>query len=166
MTEQTTDVIVIGGGITGTSTAYQIALRGHRVILLEKEHLGAGSTGRTGGIIRQHYTNEITARMALRSLKVWNDFDNVVGGEVGWVQTGGLFIVGPGDVDAIRAAIALQQGVGIDTRFVDGESIREIAPFLNVEDIGGSAYEPGTGYADGSLSANAYAIRAKEIGRA
>jgi sarcosine oxidase subunit beta len=164
MTQQTADVIVIGGGITGTSTAYQLALRGHQVILLEKDHFGAGSTGLTGGIIRQHYTNEITARMALRALHVWNDFDNVVGGEVGWVQTGGFFIVGPEDIEALKGSIALQQSVGIDTQFLDAEAIHEIAPYLNLEGIGGGAYEPGTGYADGSLSANAYAKRARDLG--
>lgn len=164
MSQQTADVIIIGGGITGTSSAYQLALRGHRVILLEKDHYGAGSTGLTGGIIRQHYSNEITARMALRSIQVWNDFENVVGGDVGWVQTSGFFIVGPEDVEAIKGSIALQQSVGIETEFLDAEAIHEIAPFLNLGGIGGGAYEPGTGYADGSLSVNAYANRAKGLG--
>jgi sarcosine oxidase, subunit beta len=160
----TADVLIIGGGITGASAAYQIALRGYKVILLEKTHLGAGSTGLTGGIIRQHYSNEVTARMAFRSVQVWNDFDNVVGGEIGWVQTGGFFVVGPDDVPSLKAVIALQQGVGIDTQFLDADAIREAAPFMNVADIGGGAYEPGTGYADGAMSTNAYAKRAKDLG--
>jgi sarcosine oxidase, subunit beta len=164
MTHKTFDIIVIGGGITGTSTAYQLALRGHKVVLLEKNHFGAGSTGRTGGIIRQHYSNEIMARMALRSLHVWNDFDNVVGGEVGWKQTGGLSLVGPDDVDALKDSIAVQQGAGIETEFMDPDAVREIAPFLNVDDIGAAAYEPGAGYADGAMAATAYASRAKELG--
>jgi sarcosine oxidase, subunit beta len=164
MTQKTFDIIVIGGGITGTSTAYQLALRGHKVALLEKDHFGAGSTGRTGGIIRQHYSNDITARMALRSLEVWRDFDNVVGGDVSWVHTGGLFMVGPEDVESIKASIKLQQGVGIETEFVDADTISEIAPFVNVDGIGGAAYEKWSGHADGSMSVNAYAKRAKELG--
>ncbi len=164
MSQTSTDFIVIGGGITGTSTAYQLALRGHRVVLLEKNYIGAGGTGRTGGIIRQHYSNEITARMALRSLHVWRDFDNAVGGNPGWVQTGALFIVGRGDTEGLKANVALQQRVGIRTEVVDAAAIHELAPYLALEDIGAAAYEPDSGYADGAMAANAYASRARDLG--
>ncbi len=166
MAQQMADVIIIGGGITGTSAAYQLAQRGLKVILLEKRHLAAGGTGRTGGIIRQHYSNEITARMAHRSLHVWRDFDNVVGGECGWMQTGVLVTVGKNDTDGLKANIALQQSVGINTRFIDPDTIHYLFPDLNVEDMGGAAYEPDGGCADGSLAANAYANRAKDLGAA
>lgn len=161
---QTADVIVIGGGITGTSAAYQLALRGRRVILLEKSYLSAGGTGRTVGLVRQHYSNETTARMALRALHVWQDFDQAVGGDVGWETTGALFIVGPHDLDGLKANMALQQQVGINTQFLDAEGVRALAPYLNVEDIGGAAYEPDSGCADGAMATTAYANRAKALG--
>jgi sarcosine oxidase subunit beta len=164
MARQTADFIVIGGGITGTSTAYQLALRGYRVVLLEKRHLAAGGTGRTGGIIRQHYSNEVTARMALRSLHVWRDFANVVGGEAGWVHTGALVVVAPDDLDGLKANVTMQQRVGIQTEVLDANAVREIAPYLHLDDVGGAAYEPDAGYADGSLAANAYAQRARDLG--
>lgn len=164
MAQQTADAIVIGGGIMGTSAAYQLALRGHRVTLLEKSYLAAGGTGRTVGLVRQHYSNEITARMALRSLHVWQDFEEAVGGDVGWVQTGALFIVGPHDQEGLRANIALQQGLGINTEFLDALSVQALAPYLNVTDIGGGAYEPDSGCADGVMATNAYASRAKDLG--
>lgn len=160
----TADFVVIGGGITGTSAAYQLAQRGYRVILLEKNHLGAGSTGRTGGIIRQHYSNDVTARMALRSLAVWRDFDNQVGGECGWVQTGALFIVGPNDVEGLKANVALQQRVGIRTEVLDAQAIHKLAPYLAVDDIGAAAYEPDSGCADGAQAANAFGQRARDFG--
>jgi glycine/D-amino acid oxidase-like deaminating enzyme len=164
MASQTAEVIIIGGGITGCSAAYHLASRGHQVILLEKRFIGAGGTGRTGGIIRQHYSNEITARMALRALHVWQDFDNIVGGETGFMQTGAFFIVGPQDIEGLKANIALQKGVGINTDFYDAQAVHEIAPYLRVEDIGGGAYEPDSGCADGSMAANAFAKRAKDLG--
>ena len=164
MTQQTVDFIVVGGGITGTSTAYQLAQRGYHVTLLEKRFLAAGGTGRTGGIIRQHYSNEITARMALRSLSVWQDFDQTVGGDVGWTRTGGLFVTGPHELEALKANIALQQQVGINVEFLDAQAVHTIAPYLNIDDIGGAAYEPDAGYADGAMAANAYATRAKALG--
>lgn len=160
----TADVLVIGGGITGTSAAYQLALRGRRVILLEKRYLSAGGTGRTVGLVRQHYSNETTARMALRALHVWQNFDQAVGGDVGWETTGALFIVGPHDLDGLKANMALQQQVGINTQFLDAEGVRALAPYLNVEDIGGAAYEPDSGCADGALATTAYANRAKALG--
>jgi sarcosine oxidase subunit beta len=164
MTQQTVDFIVVGGGITGTSAAYQLAQRGYHVTLLEKRFLAAGGTGRTGGIIRQHYSNEITARMALRSLSVWQDFDQTVGGDVGWTRTGGLFVTGPHELEALKANIALQQQVGINVEFLNAQAVHTLAPYLNIDDIGGAAYEPDAGYADGAMAANAYATRAKALG--
>jgi glycine/D-amino acid oxidase-like deaminating enzyme len=102
--------------------------------------------------------------MALRALRVWRDFDNCVGGNPGWVHTGALFIVGRNDVDGLKANIALQKSVGINTEFVDVKAVHEIAPYLQVDDIGGAAYEPESGYADGSMAATAYADRAKALG--
>lgn len=164
MAQQTADVIIIGGGITGASAAYQLALRGVRVTLLEKSYLAAGGTGRTVGLVRQHYSNETTARMALRALQVWRDFDRVVGGDVGWVQTGALFIVGPHDLDGLRANVALQREVGIQVELLDPPAICALAPYLYVDDIGGAAYEPDAGCADGAMATNAYAQRARDLG--
>jgi sarcosine oxidase subunit beta len=132
MAQQTADFIVVGGGITGTSTAYQLAQRGYHVTLLEKRFLAAGGTGRTGGIIRQHYSNKITARMALRSLSVWQDFDQTVGGDVGWTQTGALFVIGPRELEKLKANIALQQQAGINVEFLDAQAVHTLAPYLNI----------------------------------
>lgn len=164
MTQHTADVIIIGGGITGTSAAYQLAQRGHRVTLLEKSYLAAGGTGRTVGLVRQHYSNETTIHMALRSLQVWQDFEQAVGGDVGWVTTGALFLVGPHDVDGLKANVALQQQVGVNTQFLDREAVRAFAPYLAVDDVGGAAYEPDSGCADGAMATRAYADRAKTLG--
>ena len=71
---QTFDVVVIGGGISGCSTAFQLARRGLKVALLEKDNIGAGPSGKSSAIIRQHYSNELTARMALYSLRVFQNF--------------------------------------------------------------------------------------------
>jgi len=164
MASPTADVIIIGGGITGTSAAFQLSQRGYRVILLEKRTLASGGTGRTVGLVRQHYSNETTASMALRALQVWQDFPNAVGGEAGWVRTGALFIVSPHDVNGLRENIALQTRLGIRTEFLDARAVQELAPYLNVDDIGAGAYEPDAGYADGAMATHAYASRARELG--
>jgi sarcosine oxidase subunit beta len=68
----TFDAIIIGGGIMGCSSAYELARRGLSVALLEKGTVGEGPTGESSAIIRQHYSNELTARMALHSLRAFS----------------------------------------------------------------------------------------------
>ena len=159
------DAVIIGGGVMGCSILYNLAARGLRnVVLLERDLLGSGSTGRSSGAIRMHYSNEVHARMAWQSLEVFRDFDEVVGGECGFVQTGYLVFAGPEDVDAFRANVAMQQGVGIRTSIVNREEARDIAPGFYVDDCAGIAYEPLSGHADPSGTTYAYAARARELG--
>ena len=74
------DVVVIGGGVIGCATAWELARAGASVAVVEKGTLAGGSTGRSSAIVRQHYSNETTARMALHGLRVFQDFDERVGG--------------------------------------------------------------------------------------
>src|SRR3970040_3122016 len=82
------DVIVIGAVLMGCSSAFQLAGRGMKVGVFDKRGLGAGSTGKSSAIIRQHYSNEITARMALHSLRGFQNFGEVGGGERGFRRAG------------------------------------------------------------------------------
>ena len=112
------DALIIGGGIMGLSTAFQLAGRGVSVAVLEKQAIGAGSSGKSSAIIRQHYSNEVTARMALWSLRVFQNFKEEVGGESGFTEAGFLVLVPEKDVDGLRANLALQRRVGIRTELL------------------------------------------------
>lgn len=165
MLPKTADFVIVGAGVMGTSTAFHLASRGAgHVVLLEKDAIASGSTGRTGGIIRQHYSNEVTARMARRSLEVFQNFSEIVGGDSGFTETGALFIVGAKDRDGLAANVALQQSVGIDARIVDAETLRELAPYFDVYDDDVAAYEPEAGYADGTGTATSFAQAAQRLG--
>ena len=73
------DILIVGGGVMGTSIAWHLAKRRcGRVVLLEKSYLGAGSSGKSGAIVRQHYSNRLTASMAQKSLRVYEKFDDIV----------------------------------------------------------------------------------------
>ncbi len=159
-----TDVIVVGGGINGASIAFNLAKRGLKVALIEKDFIAAGPTGRSSAIIRQHYSNEVTARMALRSLRIFQNFDDVVGGDPDFHQTGFLLAARPEDVEQLKANVALQQSVGINTRLVSPEEAKELEPHLSIEGIAAAAYEPESGYADPAATATAYARRARDLG--
>ncbi|MHC4306457.1 MAG: NAD(P)/FAD-dependent oxidoreductase [Planctomycetota bacterium] len=100
---QTFDAIIIGGGIMGCSTAFQLAKRGVKVALLEKGTIGAGSTGRSSAIIRQHYSNELTARMALYSVNAFQNMDQELGESVGYTKTGFIAVVAAKDHAGLEA---------------------------------------------------------------
>jgi sarcosine oxidase subunit beta len=161
---QTFDVIIIGAGIMGCSTAFQLAQRDLKVAVLEKGNIGAGSTGKSSAIIRQHYSNELTARMALYSLRVFRDFAEQVGGECGFTQTGFVALVAAKDKEGLEANVNLQRRVGIQTELLSPEALREIMPGVEAADLVAAAYEPESGYADPYLAVNAYAEAARRLG--
>ncbi|MGD8319413.1 MAG: FAD-dependent oxidoreductase [Gemmatimonadota bacterium] len=158
------DAVIVGGGIMGCSTAYQLARMGLSVAVLEKGALASGSTGKSSAIVRQHYSNEVTARMARWGLDVFRNFDERVGGSSGFVNAGFLVLVPAEDADGLRANVAMQQGVGVDTRILAPEEIREVLPGGAAADLVAAAYEPGAGYADPHLTATGFADAAKRFG--
>ena len=162
--KSTFDVIIIGGGIMGCSSAYRLSQRGLKVTVLEKGGLGNGSTGRSSAIIRQHYSNEITARMALNSLRVFQNFQDEVGGESGFTKAGFLVLTPEKDLEGLEANVALQQGVGIQTTLMSHDEIVEQWPYLEANDLVAAAFEPEAGYADPSLTVNSFAQAAKRNG--
>ncbi len=162
---QTADAVIIGGGVMGCSILYNLGKLGvTNALLLEMDVLGSGSTGRSQAICRMHYSNPITASMAWESLKVFTNFDEMVGGISGFVQTGYLVIVEPVDRPGMDRNIAMQQELGIDTRIVSAANVAELAPMVGVDDDEGLAWEPQSGYADPYQVTTSYASRAREMG--
>ncbi|MFQ5872402.1 MAG: NAD(P)/FAD-dependent oxidoreductase [Dehalococcoidia bacterium] len=159
------EVVVIGGGVMGCSILFNLASRGITdTVLVERDVLGAGSTGRSSGVIRMHYSSEINARMAWESLKILEDFQKIVGGDAGFEKTGFMLIVPPEARQTFEQNIAMQQAIGIDTRVISKEEANEIAPYLYVEDDAGICYEPQSGYADPPGVGQAYAAAARDLG--
>lgn len=158
------DAIIIGAGIMGCSTAFQLARRGLKVLILEKEGVGAGSTGKSSAIIRQHYSNELTARMAHYSLGVFQNFAQEVGDECGFTETGFVALTSAKDRAGLAANVALQQRVGIRTAMIEPAQVAELMPELEQTDLVAAAYEPESGYADPYLTVTAYARAARGLG--
>ncbi len=161
---RTSDVLIVGAGIMGCSAAFHLARRGMRVTVLEKGTIGGGSTGRSSAIIRQHYSNELTARMALHSLRVFQRFDDEVGGECGFHRAGFVVIVPAKDQAGFEANVALQREVGIETEILSGDDLARLIPGLDASDAACAAYEPESGYADPHLTVNGYAQAARRLG--
>ena len=168
MTE-TADVVIIGGGVMGCSIACNLALTAgqhglRRIVLLERDTLGSGSTGRSSAAIRMHYSTAVNAEMAWRSLQIYRNFADIIGGECGYTRTGYLVFAGADDVASFRNNVAMQQSVGIITDIIRADDAGELAPGFTVDDAAGIAYEPYSGHADASGTAYAYATRARAEG--
>src|SRR5262245_54443021 len=159
------DVVIIGGGIQGASIAYHLAQRGlTRVVILEKSTLASGCSGRTGGMIRQHYSTSLVTEIARQGRDFFATFDRVVGGHSGWVQCGLVYMVAGKDREALRHNVALGQRHEVPTRLIDESEARERVPGLNTEGAVAFAFEENAGYGDGYGSTMALARHAREKG--
>ena len=159
------EAVIIGGGVMGCSILYNLAERGVTdTVLLEKDVLGSGSTGRSQAILRMHYSNEVTTRLAWDSLPIFRDFHEITGMPSGYTKTGYFVIVGPEDRDAMLDNVAMQRTAGVDTSIVTAEDVQEIAPMVRTFDGESFAYEPESGYADPYSVTTGYANAARDRG--
>ena len=161
----TAEAVVIGGGVMGCAILHNLAERGLAdAVLVERGVLAGGSTGRSQAILRMHYSNEVTTRLAWDSLDIFRNFGETVGAPSGYVKTGYFVIVGEEDRAAMEANVAMQRAVGVDTSLVTAEDVREIAPMIATAEGEAFAYEPDSGYADPYSVTTGYANAAKARG--
>jgi len=162
---KTADAVVIGAGVNGASTAFNLQKRGlGKVILLDKYLIASGGTGRSAAIVRQHYSNEELLRIVKRAVEIFHHFDDEVGGEAGFVNCGWAFMI-PADVsEGFSRNISMQKRLGIDTREISKEELKAMEPRIEVSDVHRIAYEPGSGYADPHLTTYSYVQRFRERG--
>jgi sarcosine oxidase subunit beta len=161
----TCDILIIGGGVIGTSIAFSLAHRQvGRVVLLEKSYLGAGSSGKSGAIIRQHYSNRLTAAMAQKSLRVFERFDDSVGGPPVFTRAGMVLVVNERDRAGLDANIAMQRELGIDVRLVSAEALADIDPNVRLGEDELAAYEAEAGYVEAVQVVASFAEAARREG--
>jgi sarcosine oxidase subunit beta len=146
---RTADVVIVGAGVQGTALALHLARRGARVAVLDRASVGAGATGSSSGFVRMHYDLLLESELAWRSFPWFTDWSERVGdGDCGFVRTGFLQLVPPGEADALRANVAAQQGIGIETSVISASDAAALVPGLRVDGVGVGAWEPRSGYAD------------------
>jgi sarcosine oxidase, subunit beta len=161
----TAEAVIIGGGVMGCSLLYNLATRGMRdLVLLERNVIASGGTGRSQAISRMHYSNPFTALLAWESLKILRNFEDIVGGSSGFTPTGYMLIVGSEGREAVEQNVAMQQGLGISTQLISPQDAKQVAPMLELEDAAAIAYEPESGYSDPYAVASSYARRAQTMG--
>ena len=162
---KTADVVIIGAGVNGASTAFHLAEAGvGKVIVVERNHVAAGATGKSGALVRMHYTNEPETRLAFESLRYFQHWQDLVGGDCGFEPIGLLYFTSPLDQQHLEANIAMQRAIGVNTRIVRPDEALELDPSLLLDDVTHVAYEPESGYADPNATTQSFVRAAMQMG--
>lgn len=165
MSNKTANIIIIGGGLYGSAIAYNLAQNGAKnVVVLERGAICSGGTAKSCAIVRTHYSIEANLIHAVESLKIFADFDEIVGGDCGWHRTG-YIILGPEEHrEPMLTVFRTQNKYGIDTKTLTATEANGVHPLLYLDDVGVIGYDTLTGYCDPHLTTTSYAQRAKELG--
>lgn len=157
--------VVVGGGVHGASLFYHLLSLGlERVLLVERKSLACAATGRSTGIIRHHYSHEVTVRLARYSSQVFSRFPETIGRDIGYVNNGLVFLAARGEEGALRRCVEQQRRLGVDVSLVDPASVGSFHPDLVVDDVPLASFETDAGYADPYSVTVGYAKAGEALG--
>lgn len=160
------EVAIIGGGVVGTSIAYNLAERGvSAVVIFEKGRVGEGATSASAGGMRYQFSTEVNVRLSLLSIGIFEEFPERFGQEIDLHQNGYLMLTSTEEmVEHFRTNVAMQRRLGVDVQLLTPKEAQQIAPYLNIEDVLGVTFCPDDGYADPYNVVQGYANRARALG--
>ena len=165
MTQRSADVVVIGGGVIGTSIAMHLGRMGAgRVLLVEKGHLASGASGRSGAMVREHYLHPVLVKMAMEASDIFHNFGDAVGGDARFTQTGRLLLFGENDEAAVRANVEMNRELGVEINTLTPSEILQVVPQVSLEGVTMGLYEPNSGHADPMATTFAFAEQARNCG--
>jgi len=159
-------VVIVGGGVVGTSAAFHLAEAGvEDVLLLEQAELGSGSTVRAAGGFRAQFSDELNIAIALRSIAAFEAFGDRPGWDIGLHQDGYLFLLTTEDeVEVFRRNVGLQRANGVPTEWLTAEQARERSPIIEVDGVLAATYCPLDGHASPESVVQGYAFGARQLG--
>ena len=159
------DVVVVGGGVIGTSSAFHLAEAGVDTCLVERDQLASGSTSRAAGGIRAQFSDPLNIAIGSRSIDAFTRFGERPGAEIDLHQVGYLFLLDrPDDVTAFETSVALQNELGVPSRFVDLDEVRELCPLAGLDGVLAATYCPLDGHASPEAVVQGYAAGARSHG--
>lgn len=162
---ETADVVVIGAGANGCSTAFHLAQMGAgKVVVVEQGHLAYGASGKSGALVRTSYANEPETRLAVESINYFSNWGELVGGDCGFQKIGLLTFTPPEYRDRLEARVAMHRELGVDAHLIRPEDARELDPSLYVDDVELVEYEPNSGFADPNATVFGFANAATARG--
>ena len=159
-------VVVIGGGVVGLSTAYQLARSGvPDVVLVERGELGSGSTCRAAGGVRAQFSDAVNIELGHRSLKTFERFRDELGQEIDLHQVGYLFLLDrPEHVEAFESNVALQNELGVRSRMIDVAEAKRLSPLISTDGLLAASWSPTDGHCTPESVVLGYASAARRAG--
>jgi len=164
---RTAQIVIIGGGVMGASTAYHLAKAGaSEVLLLERSvHLENAATSRCAGGVRYQFATPVNIELSKISLPMLERFNDELGVDPQYRQIGYLFVLTrPQDIEPFQATVKLQRRMGVNTGWLDGAEVRRRLPQMRFEDALAGTIHPKDGLADPSSVNLGYLSRARDLG--
>lgn len=165
--QRSAEVVIIGGGIMGASTAYHLARRGCTdvVVLESAEMFGLGSTGLNAGGVRYQFSTAVNIELSKMSFEMMNRFASEMDQEIALRQCGYLFLFDrERDLDQFRRNVALQNEHDVPSRIISVDEVRELAPEVKLDDIIGGSWCPLDGLVDPNGLLQGYVSNARRLG--
>lgn len=168
MTKMSADVVIVGGGIIGCATAYYLAKQGVTdVVVVERDFLASGSTGRCGAGVRQQWGLKMNILLAKESIKAFETLNEELdtGLDIEFKQQGYLMLAYTEKmVEQYKKNVALQQSLDVPARLISPAEAREIVPYLNTDGLLAATFCPTDGHINPFTTTNSYAIAARRLG--
>ncbi|MEU3709790.1 NAD(P)/FAD-dependent oxidoreductase [Streptomyces catenulae] len=160
------DVVIVGGGVIGASTAFHLAEAGAGdVVLLERDRPASGSSGKPLGGVRAQFSDPLNIRLGLRSLDAWRDFARRPGADIGLAHSGYLFLLGdPAERDLFAAGVELQNSLGVPSRLITPREAHDLCPYADPAALVAAAWSPADGYARPEAAVTGYLRAARRLG--
>ena len=147
---RTADFVIIGAGVMGASIAFHLSKRkAGKIIVLEKDYVGRGASGRSSALVRMHYTFPPEVQLAVKSLQMFQNWPDITGRPGDFRRTGFVQLVPVAEIDLLKANVEMQRRNGVNVQLITADQLKEIEPDWRVEDVEAAAYEPDSGYGDG-----------------
>ena len=161
----TADIVILGAGVMGASIAFHLAQRrAGKVIVIDKGHVAQGGSGRSSALVRMHYSYPPEVQLAQLSLRMFENWRDLVGQEGDFRKTGFVRIVHPGETARLKQNVEMQRKLGVNVKLIDRIELKVLEPDWAVDEVELAAYEPDSGYGDGAGVANDFLTRARELG--
>src|SRR5512145_522177 len=160
------DVVVVGAGIVGCSTAYYLARRGARVVVLERSPVPGEQSRKNWGFVRQQGRDPLEVPLVMEANRLWRGLERELGADVEWVQGGNLALAADAERMArFEAWLPVAREFGLDTRLLRARDLDAVVPGLAGGWVGG-LHTPGDGHADPEKATDAFARTAIAQGAA
>ena len=160
------EVVIVGGGVMGTSIAFHLAEAGvERILLLEKAELGSGSTSKAAGGVRANFSDELNIALGIRSLAAFEAFAERPGQEIDLHQVGYLFLLSTAEqVAGFEESTRLQNAAGGPTRMISVDEAVQLAPLISPDGLVGACFSPDAGHCTPESVVLGYATAARRLG--